>query len=170
MRIAVVSGNPRPGSRTLQVGRRLAFRLSGEDPSVVELSGIGSELFDSASPSVAGAKRIVLDADVVVVASPTYKAAYTGLLKSFLDHFGAGELRGRSAVPLMTIGSDQHHLVAEHHLRPVLAELGASVPTASFPFPTAQFDELDEVVDRWIADNEHGVRAMKAIAREPATR
>ncbi len=41
------------------------------------------------------AKQLVVDADVVVFASPTFKATYTGLLKLFLDQFGAGSCTRR---------------------------------------------------------------------------
>ena len=68
-------------------------------------------------------------ADLLVVASPTYKATYTGLLKLFLDRFGAGSLAGVTAVPLMLGGDLRHSLAPEAFLKPVLAEIGASSPT-----------------------------------------
>ncbi len=49
-------------------------------------------------------------AELVVVASPTYKASYTGLLKLFLDRFGAGLLAVHS--PTLTAWLD----VARRHL------------------------------------------------------
>jgi FMN reductase len=71
-------------------------------------------------------------ADVLVVATPTYKAAYTGLLKAVLDQAPSGWLRGKVVVPLQIAASDKHALAVEVHLRPVLAELGAVVPQALF--------------------------------------
>ena len=43
----------------------------------------------------------VSSADLLVVAQPTYKATYTGLLKLFLDQLPGDGLRGVTAVPLM---------------------------------------------------------------------
>ena len=44
---------------------------------------------------MAEAKRQVLDAgELLVIATPTYKGTYTGLLKLFLDQFGASGLAG----------------------------------------------------------------------------
>ncbi|GMA86652.1 hypothetical protein GCM10025868_19020 [Angustibacter aerolatus] len=61
---------------------------------------------------------------MLVVATPTYKGAYTGLLKSFLDHVGADALAGAVAVPVTTVGGPAHTLAADVHLRPLLLEPG----------------------------------------------
>ena len=55
----------------------------------------------------------VAAADVVVVASPTYKAAYTGMLKAFLDRYGNNGLAGTVAVPVMTGGWAGHSLAVD---------------------------------------------------------
>lgn len=65
---------------------------------------------------------------MLVVASPTYKATYTGLLKAVLDQAPGGFLRSIVALPLQVAASDKHALAVDLHLRPVLVELGAIVP------------------------------------------
>ncbi|BBZ33690.1 NADPH-dependent FMN reductase [Mycolicibacterium confluentis] len=165
LKVSIVSGNPQPGSRTVAAARRLAEKLGDSDPHTLELSEIASEVFDFSSTKVLDAKHRVLDADVVVVATPTYKASFTGLLKAFLDHYGAGDLAGVFAVPLMTIGSDRHYLAAETQLRPVLVELGATVATAAFPVATSQLDHLDDLIEEWMTSNAHGIAAMNLMAR-----
>ncbi|SFC28647.1 FMN reductase [Nocardioides terrae] len=126
---AVVVGNPRPASRTLSAATYLARELVGAEPDlVVDLATLGNAVLDWSDETVTGLVGQVGEADLVVVASPTYKAAYTGLLKLFLDRFAGGTgLRGL-AVPLMLGGSPAHSLAPEHTLRPVLTELGATVP------------------------------------------
>ena len=62
----------------------------------------------------------------MVVASPTYKATYTGLLKSFLDRYGNNALAATTCVPLMTGAAPIHALAPEAYLRPLLVELGAA--------------------------------------------
>ena len=42
---------------------------------------------------------------MIVAASPTYKATYTGMLKAFFDRYGSNGLAGLVAVPLMTGGA-----------------------------------------------------------------
>jgi FMN reductase len=129
-RTAVVVGNPKPGSRTLAAATTVIRRLTDTEPDlVVDLATLGATLLDWQDPSVAALVDEVGAADLVVVASPTYKATYTGLLKLFLDRFAGGVgLRG-IAVPLMLGAAPHHALAPELHLRPVLVELGAAVPT-----------------------------------------
>ena len=128
-RVAVVVGNPKPRSRTLQAALHLARELVGRDPDlVVDLADLGPALLDWQDPEVAALVAEVGAADLVVVASPTYKATYTGLLKLFLDRFGTDGLRG-VAVPLMLGAGPEHALAPELSLRPLLVEIGATVPT-----------------------------------------
>ncbi|MCW2784577.1 MAG: ssuE [Marmoricola sp.] len=129
MSTAVVVGNPKPASRTLAAASYLARELSGAEPDVVvDLASLGADLLDWSSSSVAALVEQVGAAELVVVASPTYKGTYTGLLKLFLDRFAGGTgLRG-VAVPLMLGASPAHALAPELSLRPVLTELGATVP------------------------------------------
>jgi FMN reductase len=63
-----------------------------------------------------------------VVASPTYKGTYTGVLKLFLDRFAGGTGLSGLAVPMLVGAAPHHHLAAELTLRPVLTEIGATVP------------------------------------------
>jgi FMN reductase len=125
---AVVVGNPKPQSRTLLAALRLARELGGEPDLVVDLAALGNALLDWSDEVVADVVKQVGAADLVVVASPTYKGAYTGLLKLFLDRFPGGTGLSGTVVPLMLGGSPAHALAPELTLRPVLTELGATVP------------------------------------------
>jgi FMN reductase len=126
--VAVVVGNPKPRSRTLAAALHVATELSGSDPTtVIDLAALGPALLDWEDPTIAGLVDRVGSADLVVVACPTYKGTYTGLLKLFLDRFDTGALTG-VAVPLMLGAGPRHALSPELTLRPVLVELGATVP------------------------------------------
>jgi len=128
-RVAVVVGNPKPASRTLQAATYLATELAGHEPDlVVDLAELGASLLDWQDPGVADLVAAVGAADLVVVASPTYKGTYTGLLKLFLDRFATDGLSG-IAVPLMLGAGPGHALAPELTLRPVLTEIGGTVPT-----------------------------------------
>ncbi len=65
----------------------------------------------------------VAAADGIVVATPVYKAAYSGLLKTFLDMLPQFALRGKVVLPLATGGSIAHVLAIDYALRPVLSSL-----------------------------------------------
>ncbi|MGA3149873.1 MAG: NAD(P)H-dependent oxidoreductase [Acidimicrobiales bacterium] len=158
--MAVVVGNPKSGSRTLRVAQAVADALAkrlagssvmsdGSDRLVVDLADIAPELFVPGSPTVGALLEAVAGSDVVVVASPTFKATYTGILKSFFDGYGANALSAVVAVPVMTGAGPIHALAPEVHLRPLLVELGASTPTRSLYVTEPQFDDLDTVIDAW---------------------
>ena len=151
-RVAVVVGNPKPVSRTFEAALTLAERLGGAD-LVIDLADHTAELFDWSSSSINELVEEVSGADVVIVASPTYKATYTGLLKVFLDRFPHQSLGGVTAIPLMLGAADVHALSVEHTLRPLLVELGASVPTRGlFVLDSEHADPTP--YDRWFATAE----------------
>lgn len=129
MKTVVVAGNPKPNSRTLDAGVRLAGLLDAETPEVLDVITLGPGLLGWGDPAVQQAVELVSGADLAVFASPTFKATYTGLLKLFLDQFATGEgLRGVVAVPLMLGAGPAHALAPELLLKPVLVELGATCP------------------------------------------
>jgi FMN reductase len=157
MRIAVVTGNPKPASRTHGVGLAVAGALSAAlaGPGapgahlVVDLAEFAASLFDSADAELSRLTEQVAAADIAVFASPTFKASYTGMLKAFLDRYGGNGLAGTVAVPVMTGGWAGHSLAVEVHLRPVLVELGATVPARGLFVTEPELAELDAVVARW---------------------
>jgi FMN reductase len=127
---AVVVGNPKPRSRTYEAAVNVVIELTGAVPDlVVDLADFGPRLLEPDDPDVTEALRSVPSHDLVVFASPTYKASYTGLLKVFLDRLPPGGLAGVSVVPLMLGGHWGHALAPELLLKPVLVEVGATAPT-----------------------------------------
>jgi FMN reductase len=148
--IAVVVGNPKPQSRTLAAATHVARELAGEPDLVVDLADLGPVLLDWADPHVTDLVKQVGGADLVVVASPTYKAAYTGLLKLFLDRFAGGTGLSGLAVPLMLGGSPAHSLAPELTLRPVLTELGGTVPGRGLYVVDSRHDDPTAYAD-WLA-------------------
>lgn len=134
--IGVLVGNPRPASRTLQAALTLrealaeALGVPVEGP-VVDAATLATAVFTDPD-TIKAALDALHQADVLVVSTPTYKAAYTGLLKALLDQAPSGWLKGKIVVPLQVAAADKHALAVEVHLRPVLTELGALVPQALF--------------------------------------
>jgi FMN reductase len=166
--VGVVVGNPKPRSRTLDVATAVADTaagacdLAGAARVTVDLADLGPSLFDWSSAKVRDEVDAVRACSLAVVASPTYKASYTGLLKSFLDWFATTDLAGVVVVPLM-VGAGVHHALAvEVHLRPVLVELGATLPTRGLYVTEGQFGELDAVVAAWLAEAAPRLRAAIA--------
>jgi FMN reductase len=148
--LAVVVGNPKPQSRTLAAATYVARELAGAPDLVIDLADLGPALLDWSNPDVTDLVKQVGAADLVVVASPTYKAAYTGLLKLFLDRFAGGTGLSGLAVPLMLGGSPAHSLAPELTLRPVLTEIGGTVPGRGLYVVDAQHDDPAAYAD-WLA-------------------
>lgn len=78
------------------------------------------------NPEIVAAHAKVEQARAVIVATPIYKAAYSGILKTFLDLLPQNALAGRVVLPLATGGSPAHLLVIDYALKPVLGALGAT--------------------------------------------
>jgi FMN reductase len=158
MRIAAVVGNPKEASRTLGVANAVAEAIAGgveaegkgtPERLVVDLAAYAGRLFDWGAEDVSALNAQVAGSDILVVASPTFKATYTGMLKAFLDRYGTNGLAGTVAVPVMTGGAPVHALAPEVHLRPLLVELGASVPTRGLFVLESQLPDLPAVVGEW---------------------
>ncbi len=168
--VGVVVGNPKAHSRTLEVAERVATAaarataLEAAERITVDLADLGPQLFDWKSPEVRGAVDAVRHCTLAVVASPTYKASYTGLLKSFLDWFSTTDLLGVTVIPVMVGAGRDHALAVEVHLRPVLVELGATLPTRGLYVIEDQLDVLEEVVDAWM---ETAAPRLRAAVRSP---
>lgn len=150
-RAGVVVGNPKPASRTFQAAVHVVEQLTGVAPDLaVDLAAFGSGLLDWSDAEVGAAVEAVRGLDLVVFASPTYKASYTGLLKVFLDRFPSNGLDGVVAVPLMLGAGPGHQLAPEVFLKPVLAELGAVLPTRALYVLDSAHDD-PAAYETWLA-------------------
>jgi FMN reductase len=162
--IAVV-GNPKPRSRTRAAAELVVERLTGAPPDiVVDVVDLGPGLLGWGDAAVGEAVEALTTAEVAVVASPTYKATYTGLLKLFLDHVGTGDLAGVVAVPLMLGGGPTHYLAPELLLKPVLVELGATAPTRGLYLVEKSWDD-PAALDPWLATAAPQVAAARTARR-----
>ncbi|MFD9381386.1 NADPH-dependent FMN reductase [Streptomyces sp. NPDC059999] len=128
--ILSVSGSPSPVSRTAGLLRHLDARLVDQGHRVVPLDvrTLPAEALlgaDFAHPEIVAARRLFEEADGVIIGTPIYKAAYSGLLKSLLDLLPQRALAGKTVLPLATGGSLAHVLAVDYALRPVLSTMGA---------------------------------------------
>jgi FMN reductase len=158
--IVAVVGNPRPASRTHVLARTLAGELArvlrSEPPLDVDLAELGPAVLEPGDDRADAAVATVLSADVLVVASPTYKATYSGLLKAFLDRFETGALSGTAAVPILLGGAANHQLAIDVHFASLLFELGARVPVRGLFVLEDDVAKFGIVAEQW-ADTYAGV-------------
>lgn len=77
------------------------------------------------SEALASPKNLIANAQGIIIATPIYKASYTGLLKTFLDLLPQKALAHKVIFPVATGGTIAHLLAIDFALKPLLAELGA---------------------------------------------
>jgi FMN reductase len=148
--VTVVVGNPKARSRTYEAAHIVAERLSGHRPELsIDLTELGAALLDWSDAKVAELVAAVQASTLLVVASPTYKATYTGLLKLFLDRISGGALAGVTAVPVMLGGHWKHALAPDLLLKPVLVELGATCPTRGLFLLETEYAS-GQALDDWL--------------------
>src|SRR3954451_8536400 len=159
--IAVVV-NPKPLSRTRAAAELVVERLTGAPPDrVIDVVDLGAGLLGWGDADVGEGVAAGRAAEVAVVASPTYKATYTGLLKLFLDHIGTGDLAGLVAVPLMLGAGPAPAFAPELLLKPVLVELGATAPTRGLYLIDRTWDDPGPI-DGWLTAAGPQVAAARA--------
>ena len=130
MNILSLHGSPSLVSRSgslLELAQSRLQSLQGTHRSVIvrDLPAQALVQAEAAHPLLHQALASVAWADLVLVATPIYKAAYSGLLKAFLDLLPSDGLRGKTILPLATGGSLAHLLAIDYALKPVLSALGA---------------------------------------------
>ncbi|MFJ9931192.1 MULTISPECIES: NADPH-dependent FMN reductase [Streptomyces] len=126
-----VSGSPSKTSRTDRLLRHLDRRLTAQGHEVIPLDvrTIPGEALlgaDFRHPAIVETTELFAAADGVVIATPVYKAAYSGVLKALLDLLPQYALADKTVLPLATGGSTAHVLAVDYALRPVLSSMGAA--------------------------------------------
>ncbi|MGM9425235.1 NADPH-dependent FMN reductase [Hydrogenophaga sp. MI9] len=134
MSVLLIAGSPTEHSRSAALLDGVEERVHGlvEDRRlhvdrlrIRDLSPQALLLADWGHPSVVRAIEQVANARALVIATPVYKAAYSGVLKVFLDLLPQSALKGKAVLPIATGGSPHHMLALDYALRPVLQSLGA---------------------------------------------
>jgi FMN reductase len=159
----VLVGNPKPQSRTRTVALRAAevlhARLAGagtvvDEPHLVDLAELSPELIVARHRGIAmtAAYTAVTGSALLLVASPTFKGMFTGLLKLFVDVLPRQGLVGIVAVPVMTAAEPAHQHAVDSYLRPLLIALGATVSSPGLSVLEAEFVALDQVLSAWACD------------------
>jgi FMN reductase len=122
-----ISGSPRAPSKSKTLAQALldALARGGCETRLIDLAELPANalLARASDPELDEAIAAVGDARIVVAATPTYRALYTGLLKAFFDLMPQAHLAGKLCVPVQTAGVRDHALSVEYGLRPLFASL-----------------------------------------------
>lgn len=132
MSILFIQGSPVEPSRSAALLNFVAEQIERRriDSSRLRLTELPAQALLHArfsDPQIRAASERVAAASAVVIATPVYKAAYSGLLKSFLDLLPQNGLDGKVVLPLATAGSPHHALALDYALRPVLQSMSPAL-------------------------------------------
>lgn len=127
LRVVGVSGSLQEPSRTTALVRAIldevATRVDAQT-ELIEVAALGPSFAgalrrDDVTPEVELALQSIESADLLVAASPVYRASFTGLFKHLFDFVGQYELVGTPVLLAATGGGERHALILEHQLRPL---------------------------------------------------
>jgi FMN reductase len=120
---------PKPDTHRDRSIKRLTIIEMAESAPVI-FSSLTRAQTSTASEAIV---RSVETADALIVATPVYRASYTGALKHLFDLVDYQALVGKPVILAATGNGYLHGLVTEHQLRPLLSFFGAlTVPTAIY--------------------------------------
>lgn len=128
--IVIVSGSPNATSRLNGMIDLVRGELEAKGYPVRTITVVSLPPDDLVharfgSPAIVEANKLVEEASAVVIASPVYKASYTGVLKAYLDLLPQKGLEGKLVAPLFIGGTLAHLLSIDYALKPVLSSMGA---------------------------------------------
>jgi FMN reductase len=128
--ILSLAGSPSVSSRSsaiLDYSRSILERhqLSTESIAIRDFPAEDLLFANFNSPDIQALYPKISAARAVIVATPVYKASYSGALKTLLDILPQNALENKIVLPIATGGSAKHLLSIDYALNPVLAALGA---------------------------------------------
>lgn len=129
LKLVAVSGGLQRPSRTLALVEAIIAAIADRLPidiHLVELGElaeqVGATLDRTRAPAAVETHlRAIESADALIVASPVFRASFTGLFKHLFDLVDAQALVDVPVLLAATGGSERHALVIDHQLRPLFS-------------------------------------------------
>ncbi|REE82718.1 FMN reductase [Paenibacillus taihuensis] len=146
--VVIVSGSPSQVSRLngLTGYAEEKLRQLGWEVSYLHVASLPAEDLILArwdSPAIIEANKRITEADAIIIASPVYKASFTGVLKTYLDLLPQTGLEGKVILPLFIGGTIAHLLTIDYALKPVLSALYAKHVTSGVYAVDSQVKKLE---------------------------
>lgn len=121
------------------------------------VSGVRDEALENALAAVASA-------DILIAASPTFNASYSGLFKSFFDLVEPAQVEGTPVILAATGGTSRHSLITEFAMRPLFTYLHANPVTTAVYASTDDFATGTELRERSSRAARDALSALGAAA------
>ncbi|MBP1242655.1 MULTISPECIES: FMN reductase [unclassified Frigoribacterium] len=167
LRVVAVSGTLSTPSKTDALVDAILDELALVMPierHVIRVSELGP-LFagaltrDQLDARVEGELRAIEGADLLIAASPVYRASFTGLFKHLFDFVEQYALVDVPVLLAATGGSERHALILEHSLRPLFGFFQA------LTLPLGVYAHASDFTDRRVTAPLLQERIRNAIAR-----
>lgn len=129
LRVVAVSGGLQPSSKSTVLATHLLNLASQQFPCETRLISVGqmtpllagttwrAQLPDTVEQAIAEVEQ----ADVLIVVTPVFRGAYTGIFKHFFDFIHQDALVDKPVLLAATGGSQRHALMIDHQLRPLFS-------------------------------------------------
>lgn len=167
LRLVAVSGGLQRPSKAAALAEHLMDLIADEvlcEQRLVELGQLAPQLAGAVWRShlpdtVERELAAVEQADILVVATPVYRGAYTGLFKHFFDFIDQDALVDKPVLLAATGGSERHALMIDHQLRPLFSFFQART------LPLGVYATDKDFADYRVQDEALLQRAMLAVQR-----
>lgn len=148
LQVVVVNGSPSERSKTMGLADLVTSTLANLIETEIRRIDVfrlgptftGAVIREDVSPEVERQIRAAETADILIVATPVYRASYPGIFKHFFDLVEQYALANKPVILVATGGSDRHALVIEHELRPLFAFFQAATIPVGFYANSGDFD------------------------------
>lgn len=129
LNVVAVSGSLQAPSKTIALVEEILVVLGEKlpiDTHLIKLNELGPSFAGSLSraglpKNVEHELQRIETADLLVVASPVYRASFTGLFKHLFDFVDQYALVDTPILLAATGGSERHALIIEHQFRPLFS-------------------------------------------------
>lgn len=167
LRVVGVSGSLTDPSRTTALVEAIIATFGNSLPiesHLIKLNALGPHLGGALTrkdlPAEAEAElQRIENADLLVVATPVYRASFTGLFKYLFDFVDQYALVDTPVLLAATGGSERHALIIEHQLRPLFSFF------QSLALPVGVYAHDSDFTDYKVSNEQLTERIDKAIAR-----
>ena len=168
--LAIHGTDTRPG-RLYQAIKAALSGLEGGGSVAVDILHLGDHhisfadgrpLGDYSDDTQAVVERVV-SADMCLIATPVFRASFTGALKNLLDHVPVEGLQGKACGLIGMGATDHHYLSIDAQLRPVLAWFGAHVVPGMVYLQSRHFQDGQLADPLAVADLQSLARSVVAL-------
>jgi len=167
LKVVAVSGSLNHPSKTTVLVEQIVAALAKALPiesHLITLTDLGPSLAGALTrsqlpPEAEAELQRIETADVLVVASPGYRASFTGLFKHLFDFVDQYALVDTPVLLAASGGSERHALIIEHQFRPLFGFFQA------LTLPVGIYAHDSDFTDYKLTNESLAARIDKAVAK-----